>query len=154
MFAIKEGSGQEPQVVSAEKVLSLFAAQPDEDGKAPDTSFNELFILIRDKLFERHKLPKISGNRSKALQPLQILIENYPPAKDYAMDLVKVIKEYDDLSEGQYRMIGRINMENHERAYKELQEIVSKQTIETSLKRVDQHEGLSELIVLSEELRP
>jgi superfamily II DNA/RNA helicase len=153
VFAIKEGTDLESQVVAAEKVLPLFAAKPEEEGKTPDTNFNELFILIRDKLFEKHKLPRISGNRAKALQPLQILIENYPQSKDYAMDLIKVIKEYDDLSEGQYKQIGRINMGDLERAYKELQVLVSKQTIATSLKRVDQLEGLSELIVLSEELR-
>jgi hypothetical protein len=93
------------------------------------------------------------GNRAKALQPLQILIENYPPAKDYALDLIKVIKEYDDLSEGQYKEIGRLKMDDLELAYKELQEVVSKQTIATSLKRVDNLEGLSELIVLSEEFQ-
>ncbi len=153
IFAIKEGADIEPEVVSAEKVLPLFSAKRDEEGKSPDTNFNELFILIRDKLFEKHKLPRISGNRAKALKPLEILIEKYPPAKDYALDLTKVIKEYDDLSEGQYKQIGRINMENLEKAYEKLQEIVSKQTIATSLKRVDRLEGLSELIVLSEELR-
>jgi len=153
VFAIKEGSDAEPEVVAAEKVLPLFAAKPDEKGQSPDTSFNELFVLIRDKLFEKHKLPPTRGNRAKALLPLQILIDNYPPAKDYAMDLIKVIKEYDDLSEGQYKQIGRINMGDLEKAYKELQTLVSKQAIATSLKRVDQLEGLSELIVLSEELR-
>jgi superfamily II DNA or RNA helicase/HKD family nuclease len=153
VFAIKRSEDEESKVVSAEEVLPLFAANRDEEGKAPDSGFNELFIVIRDKLFEKHKLPTIRGNRAKALQPLQILIEQYPPAKDYALDLMKVIKEYDDLSEGQYKQIGRVNMGNLEEAYKEIQKIVSKQTIATSLKRVDQLEGLSELIVLSEELR-
>jgi len=153
VFAIKRSEDEESKVVSAEEVLPLFAAKQDEEGKAPDSGFNELFIVIRDKLFEKHKLPTIRGNRAKALQPLQILIEQYPPAKDYALDLMKVIKEYDDLSEGQYKQIGRVNMGNLEEAYKEIQNIVSKQTIATSLKRVDQLEGLSELIVLSEELR-
>lgn len=153
VFAIKKSVDDEPKVVSAEEVLPLFAAEETEEGKAPDTDFNELFMVIRDKLFERHKLPPIRGNRAKALQPLQILIEQYPPAKDYALDLLKVIKEYDDLSEGQYKQIGRVNLGDLEKAYKEIQNIVSKQSIATSLKRVDQLEGLSELIVLSEELQ-
>lgn len=153
VFAIKEGENIEPQVVSAETVLPLFAAKPEEEGQTPDNSFNELFVLIRNKLFEKHKLPPTRGNRAKALQPLQIFKDNYPPARDYAIDLIKVIKDYDDLTEGQYKQISRINMENLEEAYKELIGIVSKQTIATSLKRVDQLEGLSELIVLSEELR-
>lgn len=152
VFAIKEGAGGDPEVVSAEKVLPLFSAIPDEEGTAPDADFNELFAIIRDKLFEKHKLPRLSGNRAKALEPLQILIENYPQAKDYAMDLIKVIKDYDDLSEGQYKQIGRIKMDSLEQAYNDLQKIVSQQSIATSLKRVDQFEGLSELIVLSEEL--
>ncbi|MDY0388005.1 MAG: hypothetical protein RBT65_12935, partial [Methanolobus sp.] len=153
VFVIKKNKDDEPKIVSAEEVLPLFVADPVEEGKAPDTDFNELFIVIRDKLFEKHKLPVIRGNRAKALQPLQILIDQYPPAKDYALDLMKVIKEYDDLSEGQYKQISRVNMGNLEEAYDQIQNIVSKQTIETSLKRVDQLEGLSELIVLSEELR-
>jgi ERCC4-related helicase/HKD family nuclease len=152
VFAIKEGSQGEPEVVSAETVLPLFAAKPDEEGASPDATFNELFVLIRDKLFEKHKLPRLSGNRAKALEPLRMLVENYPQAKDYAMDLIKVIKEYDDLSEGQYKQIGRINMSSLEQAYSDIQSLVSKQSIATSLKRVDQLEGLSELIVLSEEL--
>jgi hypothetical protein len=153
VFAIKFSEDPEPQIVAAEQVLPLFSAKQDETGIIPDESYNELFLLIRNKLFEKSKLPRVAGNRAKALQVLQILIDNYPPAKDYSLDLVKVIKEYDDLSEGQYKQIGRISLDNHEAAYKELQEIVSKQTINTSLKRVDQLEGLSELIVLSEELR-
>lgn len=152
VFAIKDGVDGEPEIVSAERVLPLFAAKSEEEGSTPDATFNELFVLIRNKLFEKHKLPRLSGNRAKALEPLQMLIENYPQAKDYAMDLIKVIKEYDDLSEGQYKQIGRIKMDNFEQAYKDLQELVSKQSIATSLKRVDQLEGLSELIVLSEEL--
>lgn len=153
VFAIKLTEDLEPQIVAAEQVLPLFTAKQDETGSLPDESYNELFLLIRNKLFEKNKLPKVSGNRAKALQVLQILIDNYPPAKDYSLDLVKVIKEYDDLSEGQYKQISRISLDSHEETYKELQEIVSKQTITTSLKRVDQLEGLSELIVLSEELR-
>jgi hypothetical protein len=153
IFAIKEGTDNEPEVVSAERVLPLFSAKKEEEGKAPDNTFNALFVLIRDKLFEKHKLPKITGNRAKALGPLEILIEQYAPAKDYAIDLIKVVKEYDDLSEGQYKLIGRIDMGDLEQAYKELQKIVSKQEIATSLKRVDQLDGLSELLVLSEELR-
>lgn len=153
IFAIKGGTDQEPEIVSAETVLPLFSAKKEEEGKLPDDTFNALFVLIRDKLFEKHKLPKITGNRAKALGPLEILIEQYPPAKDYAIDLIKVIKEYDDLSEGQYKLIGRIDMGDLEQAYKDLQEIVSKQEIATSLKRVDQLDGLSELLVLSEELR-
>jgi len=153
IFAIKKSEDEQSKVVSAEEVLPLFEANPDEKGESPDANFNELFILIRDKLFEKHKLPRLSGNRAKALQPLQMLIEQYPPAKDYALDLIKVIKEYDDLSEGQYKQISRIEMGDFENAYRLLQEIVSKQAIATSLKRVDQLEGLSELIVLSEELR-
>ena len=153
VFAIKLSEDPEPQIVAAEQVLPLFSAKQDEKGSIPDESYNGLFLIIRNKLFEKNKLPKVSGNRAKALQVLQILIDNYPPAKDYSLDLVKVIKEYDDLSEGQYKQISRISLDNNEEAYKELQEIVSKQTITTSLKRVDQLEGLSELIVLSEELR-
>lgn len=152
VFAIKRSESDEPEIVSAEEVLPLFVAQSDEDGHSPDSSYNELFLLIRNKLFEKSMLPKISGNRAKALQPLQLLIDQYPIAKDYALDLIKVIKEYDDLSEGQYKLISRIKMDDLSQAYTALQEIVSKQSISTSLKRVDQLDSLSELIVLSEEL--
>lgn len=153
IFAIKRGADQEPEIIAAETVLPLFSARKEEEGQLPDDTFNALFALIRDKLFEKHKLPKITGNRAKALDRLENLIERYSPAKDYAIDLVKVIKEYDDLSEGQYKLIGRVDLEDPEQAYKSLQEIVSKQEIATSLKRVDQLAGLSELLVLSEELR-
>lgn len=153
VFAIKEGDGLVPKVVAAEQVLPLFTAKPEEEGFPPDETYNDLFILIRNKLFEKHKLPAVRGNRAKALQPLQMLVDNYPPARDYAMDLIRVIKDFDDLSEGQYKLIGRVNMGNLEQAYKDIQEIVTPQAVTTSLKRVDQLEGLSELILLSEELR-
>jgi superfamily II DNA or RNA helicase/HKD family nuclease len=153
VFAIKQGDAEEPKIVSAEEVLPLFAARPDEEGVFPDTEFNELFMVIRDKLFERHKLPPIKGNRQKALQILEIIVSGYPPAKDFVLDLMKIVKEYDDLSEGQYKQISRLELDSLEKAFKELQTIVSRQTVETSLKKVDQLEGLTELIVLSEELR-
>jgi ERCC4-related helicase/HKD family nuclease len=152
IFALKDSIEIEPVIVAAEQVLPLFRAEPSEEGQNPEPSFNDLFVLIRDKLFEKHKLPKVGGNRAKALEALQILIENYPPAKDYANDLSKVIKEYDDLSEGQYKQISRLNLGDLEQAFNDLKAIASEQSVSTSLKRVDQLEGMSELIVLSEEL--
>ena len=152
IFALKTEDSSEPQIVSAEEILPLFSAKPEEKGYPPYTEFNELFQLIRDKLFEKHKLPKIGGNRSKALLILQILGEGLPEAKDYCLELSRIIKEYDDLTEGQYKQISRLECDVLEETYKQIQEIVSKQTISTILKKVSQQDNLSEIILLSEEL--
>lgn len=152
VFAIKNDTN-EAQVVSAEQVLPFFVANEDEDGFAPDNEYNQLFVLIREKLFEKSKLPKIGGNRAEAIQRLNVLVENLPQAKDYALDLIKVIKEFDDLSDGQYKDITKISLDNLEEAYKKIQEIAPVKVVEVTLSKADQIQNQSELIVLSEELR-
>lgn len=154
IFAIKHDT-DEPQIVSAEQVMPFFVAEEDEEGYSPDDNYNQLFILIRDKLFEKSKLPKIAGNRANAISNLAILISKLPQSKDYALDLTKVIKEFDDLSEGQYKYIAKINLEkvNAEEAFKRIQEIVPIQVVQVTLNKADSLQNQSELIVLSEELR-
>ncbi len=152
IFAIKRDT-EEPLIVSAEQVLPFFVADEDEEGYVSDDSFNQLFILIRDKLFEKSKLPKIGGNRAGAIQRLNVLVEKLPQAKDYALDLIKVIKEFDDLSDGQYKDISKVNLDNLEEAYKRILEIAPVQVVKVTLSKADQLQNQSELIVLSEELR-
>lgn len=152
VFAIKHDV-DDPVIVSAEQVLPYFVADENEDGYPHDNQYDQLFVLIRDKLFEKSKLPKIGGNRAEAIQRLNILAEGLPAAKDYALDLIKVIKEYDDLSDGQYKDIAKTNLDNLEEAYKKIQEIAPVQVIRVTLNKADQLQNQSELIVLSEELR-
>lgn len=152
VFAIKHDT-EDPLIVSAEQVLPFFVAKEDEEGYAPDSEYNKLFVTVRDKLFEKSKLPKIQGNRAEAIQRLTVLSENLPLAKDYALDLIKVIKEYDDLSDGQYKDIARVKLDNLEEAYKKIQEIAPVQVIKVSLNKADQLQGQAELIVLSQELK-
>lgn len=152
VFAIKHDT-EDPIIVSAEQVLPFFVATEDEEGYAPDSEYNKMFVTVRDKLFEKSKLPKIQGNRAEAIQRLTVLSENLPLAKDYALDLIKVIKEYDDLSDGQYKDIARVKLDNLEEAYKKIQEIAPVQVIKVSLNKADQLQGQTELIVLSQELK-
>lgn len=152
VFAIKHDI-EEPLIVSAEQVLPFFVADENEDGHSPDNDYNQLFILIRDKLFEKSKLPKIGGNRAEAIQRLNVLVDSLPQAKDYALDLIKVIKEFDDLSDGQYKEIAKVKLDDLEEAYKKIKEIAPVKIVQVTLNKADQLQNQSELIVLSEELR-
>jgi superfamily II DNA/RNA helicase len=152
IFAVRIGEA-EPQTVAAEIAVNYFEADPNEQGKASDQKFDEVFELVRDQLFAKHALPSIKGRRADAIQVLKYLTEKLPKSKDYCRDLEDIIRKYDDINDGELKDIAKLKLKDLEADYEKLQSMVSRTKINASNDRVKMLEEEPEAIVLSEELR-
>lgn len=145
-------AGLEPQVVSGERAIPLFAAQPEDKSHEVQDKFAPVFNMAKEKLFAKYPLPAIKGRRQDAIKNLMAIKEALPASESYCSDLIKVIKEFDDISEGTLKDIAQIDMRNVEDTYKFLQEIVPVQFIRNVIDRAHKAEEGKELLLLAEEL--
>ena len=74
-----------------------------------------------------------------------------PASESYCSDLIKVIREFDDVSEGTLKDIVQIDMRNVEAAYKRLRELVPVQFIRNVIDRAHRADEGVELLLLAEE---
>lgn len=151
IFTIAD-SGMEPTMVSAEQAIPLFAANEEEKGFEVHDKFAPIFSKAKEKLFAKHPLPAIKGRRQDAIKNLMAIKESYPAAESYCSDLIKVIKEYDDVSEGTLKDIAQMDLRNVGQAYTILQELLPVQFIRNVIDRVHRTEEGKELLLLAEEL--
>ena len=143
----------EAVVVSAEQALDYFAAKPDEKGSPVDPDFTGAFNLAKDRLFAKHELPKIQGRRADAIKVLKALSESLPQAKDYCEDVVKVIRELDDISDGVLKDIAQLDLRNVEEAFSELLTTLPKRFIQNVQERATRNENEEELLLFAEQFK-
>jgi hypothetical protein len=151
IFTISEG-GQEPLIVSAEQAIPCFEATKEEESFEVKDKFSPTFKKAKDKLFAKHPLPAIKGRRADALKVLQAIKESVPVAETYCSDLIKVIKEFDDISEGTLKDIAQMNLRNVEDLYEGLIKMVPVQFIRNIIDRAQRSDNDKELLLLAEEL--
>jgi len=157
IFALAE-TGQDPQIVSVETAINHFVAEPSEKGVKADASLDHIFIMLRDKLFANHEQPSVRGRRADALTNLKYLRENFSPSKDFCKDLEDIIRNYDDLSEGELKDIAQLrfkdgNPEDLAAVLEQLKDQFPVHYIQAIKERAERLENEGEVIVLTEELR-
>lgn len=151
IFTVAEGDG-EPLVVSAERAIPLFAADSTELAYEVQDRFAPIFAKAKEKLFAKNPLPRIKGRRQDAIKNLMAIKDALPASDSYCSDLIKVIKEYDDVSEGTLKDIVQLDLRNVEDAFAELQKLVSVQFIRNVIDRAHRADEGRELLLLAEEL--
>jgi hypothetical protein len=112
-----------------------------------------VFKLVRNILLEKHPLPSISGRRADSLKILKIIEDHLPKAKDYCRDLAQIIRKYDGINEGDLKSITQLSLEDYDKAFEELKEIVPQHQMDSINERASRLEGEYETIVLSEDIR-
>jgi hypothetical protein len=153
LFAIADGTESEARIVSPEEVLKYFMAEPDEQSLHGDDRLDSKFEVLRKKIMEPHKLPKIEGNRAKAQKAIQYLKENYRPERDYLSDLFEVINKYDDLSDGELKFIAQLSLADMKSAVDELKETLTPHYIGVIKERAEAIDRVTEIIMFTEDLR-
>jgi len=151
IFTISEGE-REPEVISAERAIPLFAAEGSEEGYPVQDRFAPVFNKAKEKLFAKHPLPRIKGRRQDAIKVLTAIKEALPAAESYCADLIKVIRDYDDVSEGTLKDITQVDLRSVEVAFAKLQTAVTVQFIMNVIDRAHRAEEGTELLLLAEEL--
>ena len=143
--------------VSADKVLHLLKAEPNEKALNPSKNFEGLFRDASNKLFKSDKLPKNQGRRRNALKTLEILEELHPKARDHCIDAKKIIKDLDGFPEGSLKKIVNLEkqyfkQEDFRGAYEELQKIAPVDYMNDLHKRVQGRLNEPETLLIAEEL--
>lgn len=163
-FAKKSGNfifafGESPetvQIVSPQFALPLFNEVADLEKSLPTSvNFEPIYKMAKEHIFKDNtKAPVDRGRRQDALAKVKILGDNYSQAKDFCIDLIRVIKDLDGLPNGVLKEIVelKINKNDFNKAYQELKELVPHKYLESIFKTAERANDTGKLIVLSEEL--
>ena len=142
------------ELVDAEKVLSHFVAQQDEIGEKADDQFGIVFNTIKEKLFEKPPMGKMSGNRTEVVQILRSVRDSQ--YSNYCDDLIKVVSDLDDLSEGQLKAIIKLAKNTSlsaDQLVESIMEVAPEQQIRVSLDRQNNESKSSNLLLFTQEHR-
>ena len=143
----------DPKVLTTEEALKLFKASPEEKSGEISANFPPLFKVAKDKLNEKHELPAMKGRRKDALTLLEALRLNLPAADSYCVDLMRVIKELDDIDEGTLKDLAQIREKSPEKIFDKVKNCVPEAHIRNILARVDRMEDEAQIILLAEEFK-
>ncbi len=155
VFAFGETS-ETVQIVSPQFALPLFNEVADFEKSLPTSvNFEPIYKIVKEHIFKDNtKAPVDSGRRQDALAKVKILGENYSQAKDFCIDLVRLIKDLDGLPNGVLKEIAGIKIDKTDfsKSYQELKELVPHKYLESIFKTAERANDTGKLIVLSEEL--
>ena len=119
-----------------------------------DKELDKKFKVLYDKITEKHPVPKIDGRRADALKNLEFLEENSSQERDYLRDLIDIIRDYDDFSDGELKFIAQLNFKNGlDEPIMQLKEKFSTHYIGMIKQKADSVDSVSEIVMFTEDLR-
>lgn len=142
-------------LVNKEAAIKLFMATPEEEGHSADEHFDVVFETIKNRLFEKPPVAQMSGNRTEVVRILRS-IKDVTQYSNYCDDLISVVSELDDLSDGQLKNIIRA-AKNTKLSADELctmiMEIAPEHQIAVSLERQGKEQKASNILLFTQEHR-
>lgn len=153
LFAVAMPNDKQAAIVSPEEALAYFEATVDEKAEEGDSQLDDKFSVLRAEIMKPFELPKMVGNRGKALDIIEALRSAYTPETDYLSDLYDTIKNYDDLSDGELQIITKLKLTDLEKAVETLKEKLPAYYLSNIREKVENIERSSEIIVFTEDLR-
>ena len=109
---------------------------------------------IKEKLFEKPPMGRMSKNRTDVVNILRSVQESQ--YQNYCDDLMKVVSDLDDLSEGQLKTIIRLAKNtdlSEDQLMKAIIEIAPEQQVSVSLDRQNNEAKSSNLLLFTQEHR-
>ena len=155
LFAMAYNYDKKAQIVPPEKVLGLFKADIDEKGYEYDQELDVKFAAIRDEIKKPYPKVSLDRRKSQALDNLEKLMAGYSAEKDYISDLLEVIKNYDDLSDGELKYLANITVrkDNVQMLAAEIKEKIPVHYIIQIKQKVESIDAQTEIIMFTEDLR-
>ena len=155
LFAMAHEYDQKAEIVPPELVLGHFKAEESETSHKGDAALDSKFEILRERITAQHPAPKVDKRRAEAMRIIDLLRESYPAEKDYLYDLHDVIREYDDLSDGELKFITqlRLHPDTLSETVGELKEKFSIRYISVIKKKAEAVDNASEIIMFTEDLR-
>ena len=135
--------------------MGLFKADIDEKGYEYDQELDVKFAAIRDEIKKPYPKVSLDRRKSQALDNLEKLMAGYPAEKDYISDLLEVIKNYDDLSDGELKYLANITVrkDNVQMLAAEIKEKIPVHYIIQIKQKVESIDAQTEIIMFTEDLR-
>jgi superfamily II DNA or RNA helicase len=146
-------NGEKIGSIGPEEALGYFKCEPDDIGEALDANFAETFRRVRDMIFSRDPLAPIAGRREAAIKVLSALSQQLPMSTAYCTDLIRVIKDLDDINEGTLKAIGSADLSNLESLFEHIQVLVPEHVLRISEERANKADESNETILLVEALK-
>ena len=155
LFAIAEPYAPIAKIVSPEEVLALFKADSSEKSFEFDDDLDKKFIILRNEIHKPYPKIKLDKRRARAIDNLQQLQVACPAEKDYIVDLLEVIRTYDDLSDGELRYLSKltIRQNNVGEVIAELKQRIPVHYIIQIKEKAESIDSQSEIIMFTEDLR-
>lgn len=149
----KSQVNEEAEIIGPEEALPLLRAEKTEKGNAVSDAYIKNFDDAHKRLFAKDTMPPIKGRRLDAINNLEALANSFGPARTYCNDLIKIIREYEDIADGTLKAIIDLDYTNLEDAYKEIQDIIPQHVISTIFERAERIATETEIVLLAEELK-
>ncbi len=143
------------RLVNTEDALRLFVAAVDEKGEPADNQFDQVFELIKTRLFERPPVAQMSGNRTEVVRILRS-VKDSTQHSNYCDDLIQVVSELDDLSDGQLKTIIKESKDvdlSADELVKKIMEIAPERQVSVSLERQGKEQKASSVLLFTQEHR-
>lgn len=145
----------EVRLVNTEDALKFFVATQEEKGEPADNQFDQVFEMIKARLFEKPPVAQMSGNRTKVMQILRS-VRDESQYGNYCDDLMRVVSELDDLSDGQLKTIIKEAADSDlspDDLVKKIMEIAPERQVEVSLERQNKEQRASNVLLFTQEHR-
>lgn len=155
LFALAYPDVPKAVIVPADKVMELFSATYEEKGYEYDDELDKKFQILRDEIRKPHPKIRLDKRKSEALDNLQQLLAICPVEKDYITDLIDVIKNYDDLSDGELKYLAAliVRKANAVEVVGDLKQKIPVHYIIQIKTRVEAIDSQAEIIMFTEDLR-
>jgi hypothetical protein len=143
------------RLVNTEDALKLFMAHVDEKGQPADNQFDQVFELIKERLFEKPPVSQMSGNRTEVVKILR-LIKDESQYGNYCDDLIRVVSDLDDLSDGQLKTIIKESKDTElspDSLVQKIIEIAPERQVAVSLERQNKEQRASHVLLFTQEHR-
>jgi len=143
------------RLVNTEDAINLFVAQVEEKGQPADNQFDQVFELIKERLFEKPPVSQMSGNRTEVVRILRS-IKDETQYGNYCDDLIQVVSELDDLSDGQLKSIIKESKDTEllpDDLVKKIIEIAPERQVSVSLERQGKEQKASNILLFTQEHR-
>lgn len=139
--------------IGPEEALRYFKCAPEESGEQLGVDFAPTFRRIRDVIFSREPLAPIAGRRETALKVLSALSQQLPISKAYCTDLMRVIRDLDDINEGNLKAIATADFSDLEKLFEYIQTLIPERVLRISEERANKADSAEESILLVEALK-
>ncbi|MCK5319811.1 helicase [Candidatus Parcubacteria bacterium] len=141
--------------ISPEEALNLFEAKNNEKPANTTANFDAVYQRIKNHIFKNNTHPVIQprSRRHDASVRLEILADKLPVAKDWCMDVIQIIKDFDALPNGLLKNLSSIDMKKDPKdIFSEYRKLIPDNYITGIFKMAEKAKSDDELIVLSEQL--